>query len=35
MAQLKLDEEKSIGSIELINADAKEMYVALVRYRDR
>lgn len=35
MAQLKLDEEKSIGSIELINSNAKEMNVALVRYRDR
>lgn len=35
MAQLKLDEEKSVGSVNLVNSNAKEMNVALVRYRDR
>ena len=35
MAQLKLDEEISIDSVHLVNANAKEMNVALVRYRDR
>lgn len=35
MAQLKLDEEKSICSVNLVNSNAKEMNVALVRYRDR
>lgn len=35
MAQLNLDEEISVGHIDLFNANAKEMYVSLVRYRNR